>query len=263
MPKRLGVITSLFASPLFAGLQTKDPHPAFRVTADLPALLAIKLREKSLDAAFLSPIDYAREYQMYGVVTNSCVAATSSAASAVIVFHEHLRTVRSLAVSPSSTSEIVLANLLFSEEFGGAPTLIPFHGTLEEGLQKADGVLCVGDEARNAQNGKRPVFDLIEEWYDSTNLPFVHGVWVARPNALTVRETALLSASRDEGVRSIQLQESTREYLSSFNYTLDEPATAGLTEFFRLAFYHGILQDVPELRIFPTDTATQKEANSN
>jgi predicted solute-binding protein len=264
MPKRLGVTTSLFASPLFAGLQKSPaPHGLVAVTADAPASLAIKLREKTLDAAFLSPVDYARDYQMYGVVPDCCVAAGHSAASAVIVFREHLRTVTTLAVSPSSASEIVLANILFREQFGGAPTMIPFYGSLDDGLKKADGVLCVGDDARNALREQRPALNLIEEWYDNTDVPFVHGVWVSRPNALTPEETTLLSTSRDEGVGAIPLEESTRAYLSSFLYTLDDQVTAGLTEFFRMAFYHGILSDMPDLRIFPSATSSPSDSMRN
>jgi predicted solute-binding protein len=261
MPKRLGVTTSLFASPLFSGLY--KPHPAITATAGVPAILAMKLREESLDAAFLSPIDYAREYQMYGVVSDCCVATTIGSASAVIVFHEHLRAIKTLAVSPSSASEIVLADILFREQFGDPPSMIPFIGSLQDGLQKADGVLCVGDDALKARQEGRPLLDLIEEWHDITDLPFVHGLWISRPDTLSSEENALLSASRDEGVRAIPLEEPMRDYLSSFLYTLDDQVKAGITEFFRMAFYHGILHDVPDLRILPSRTTHSFESNLN
>lgn len=261
MPKRIGVSTSLFASPLFSRLRPPGPCGPFLVSADVPAALAIKLREKSLDAAFLSPIDYAREYQMYGIMSDCCAAAGAGAPGAVIMFRDQLRSVRSLAVSPASASEIILADLIFREQFGGPPSLIPFLGTPEDGLAKADGVLCVGDDALRIRNEGRPLFDLTGEWVAGTDLPFVHGIWVSRPEALTGAEIRFLGESRDEGVAAIPADSAHGPYLSTFTYTLDDSATASLSEFFRLAYYHGILADLPDLRLLFRDSTAAPAVN--
>ena len=90
--------------------------------------------------------------------------------------------------------------------------------------------------------------DLVEEWSDFTELPFVHGVWTERANALTDEEAELLIKAGKRGVEKVRENEK-REQTGEqpFSFLLDEENIASLGEFFRLAYYHGILPDIPDL----------------
>ncbi|HLD30238.1 MAG TPA: MqnA/MqnD/SBP family protein, partial [bacterium] len=115
--------------------------------------------------------------------------------------------------------------------------------------------------------------DLVEEWNDLTNLPYVHGMWVGREES--ERELFLpqvASLSRD-GVQhladiagqlarkySLSPQEAT-EYLSSFTYTLGKEEEESLTEFIRYAYYHGILPDAPDLNFFDLASPSAQTLN--
>ena len=248
MAKRLGINPSLFAEPLFhLFTQGDDALGDFLVSEDIPAQLAIRLREKSLDAAFLSPIDYARDYAMYAVLPGFCLAAEHRSQSAIIIFKENLRKISTLAVSPSSSSEIVLATIVCAERFDGMPTLIPFIGSVDDGLGKADAVLCIGDQAL-AESGRPAQLDLVEEWSDMTDLPFVHGIWITRPHGLTGHEVETLTSVSRRCIGTFRPDDTHREYLQNFRYELDERPQSGLNEFFRMAYYYGILGDLPDLR---------------
>jgi predicted solute-binding protein len=256
MAKRLGIIPSLFARPVFHHLTTRNhPLPDFVVTEDVPANLAIRLREKSLDAAFLSPIDYGRDYAMYSILPGICVAAGIRSMSAVVVFKQGLRKISTLAVSPSSSSEIVLANIIFAEQFDGTPTIVPFIGSVDDGLRKADAVLCTADDAFGTAD-RTAKLDLIEEWYTLTDFPFVHGFWVTRRDGLTPVEVETIVSMGKKGVENYHEDQKHKEYLGHFRYDFDDDVKSGLNEFLRMAYYYGILKDIPDVRYFSSEDDT-------
>ena len=64
MKKRLGIISASYARPLFDDL-IRSQTAGFNFTEDVPAKLAIALRQGSLDGAFLCPVDVAKESSRY------------------------------------------------------------------------------------------------------------------------------------------------------------------------------------------------------
>jgi predicted solute-binding protein len=133
-------------------------------------------------------------------------------------------------------------------------------------LAKADAALVVSEIPNLYEESGVFVLDLVEEWNDLTDLPYVHGFWVGREEEMTEQEAKALLTAKDNGVL-LQLQiaqESARQknlpigkttqYLSSFSYDLDEREEESLTEFMHYAFYHTIIGDVPEIRFFDLES---------
>ena len=44
--------------------------------------------------------------------------------------------------------------------------------------------------------------------------------------------------------------EEIRHYLSTFSYNLDEVKVSAMGEYFRMAYYLGILNDIPDIKFF-------------
>ncbi len=265
MAERLGIIPYRYAQPVFHGLREKKPGQKehFDIVEDYPATLAVKLREKELDGAFLSPIDYAREYAMYRILPGVAVVAEGESRSALALFNEHLHSIKSLAVDARSSSEIVLAHLVMAEKYDTVPKIIPFIGSVEQALDKADAVLCVGDEALHMMDHTNKL-DLVDEWEDITGMPFVHGMWVAREKAFSPSETNNLIESARRGVERVDeyVQSAPAGYFEQFGYEFNQAAITSLTEFFRMAYYHGILQDIPDVKFHSLDGMSDSPAVS-
>jgi hypothetical protein len=153
--------------------------------------------------------------------------------------------VASLAVDPSFSSEIVLASILLAEEFEGAPAIVPTFGTPASMLQHADAVLLVGRAAVESAPENTQGIDLIEAWAELTELPYVYGLWCAREESLNSEERSV--------IRAVHL--GTPAAGAEFTHRIDAEAEEGLREFFRFAFYHGVLTDIPDLHWFD-DIAT-------
>ncbi len=253
--KRIGIVPHLFAQPLFYGLKRQEDPPAFELVESRQAgtaELAIKLRQAQLDGAFLSPIDYARESSRYRIIPSVGVRSEGESSAVSLLFREDLRRVNSIAVDPSAGSEVVLAHLIFAEKYDSVPRIIPTPASGEEALAGADAVLLLGDSALEAE-GRRNKLDLVAEWGDMTGLPYIHGFWVVPGEALSVPEVLTIIESGRNGASNLESFGPTSGYLRRFSYDLDEESLAALAEFFRMAFYHGILKEVPELNQFDLD----------
>jgi len=263
--KRLGIVPHLYAQPLFYGLKRQEDPPLFELvesrqagTADL----ALKLRHAQLDGAFLSPIDYAREYSRYRILPSVGVLSEGESSTVCLLFHESLRRVDSIAIDPSAGSEVVLAHLIFAEKYDSVPKMVPMIGTPEEALGKGDAVLLLGDSAREVR-GRKNKLDLVDEWNDMTGLPYVHGFWTVPEDALSVTELRLIVESGRKGASDPESISRDTGYLRNFRYDLNEEALASLAEFFRMAFYHGILKDIPDIRLHDLDAHPLSAARLN
>ena len=176
--RRIGIVPDLVARPLFSRFH----EPGYDVVRGVPGALAVKLREQQLDGAFLSPIDAARGLPGCRPAGGGCLAARAGSNTAKLLFRSGIRDVRTVAVDPGRTSEIVLAHLVLIEQYDLTPRIVPMKGSTTEALSECDAALVAGDEA----SGERAVddgLDLIEEWMEIADLPFVHGLWYARDGA--------------------------------------------------------------------------------
>jgi predicted solute-binding protein len=244
MAKRIGIVPYRYAGPLLDRLRSRA-HPSFELVESSSGELAIQLRQRLLDGAFLSPIDYAREYQMYRMIPRAGIYSAGESGAVLLAFRENVRAITTLAVDPGFSSEIVLAHIVCVEKFDTRPRIIPTTGSVDEMLHHADAALIAGDAALQLRDRANKL-DLVDEWTDISDLPFVHGVWVTREEAFTDSEIRLLSESSPDAPST------DNEDFLSFQYNLTDDAVAGMTEFFRMAYYHGVLKDFPEVRFLKT-----------
>lgn len=258
MPHRLGIIPHAYARPLFAGLEHPEgpASSAFELVKENSAQLAIELRQGNLDGAFLSPVDFARDHSRYVLVPESGVASRGESGTVLLLFRERGTQVRTIAVDPSSTSEIVLAHLVLAEKYDIAPQFVPVQAPPSSALETADAVLVVGDAAA-AMAGWERKLDVVDEWEDATGLPFIHGLWAVRPDAL---DAAHLSRLRRSGPGADARGGTASSGEVWYGLTEDDRGAFG--EFLRAAYYHGILKDIPDVFYLPDTSAESNTSTS-
>ncbi|HXX64617.1 MAG TPA: MqnA/MqnD/SBP family protein [Bacteroidota bacterium] len=251
----IGIPAEIYCRPFVEILRANG---VFEVVLDAPASLAQKLAKRSLKGAFLSPIDFARNASDYRIVPGCAVSSDSGNKSLVLYFRGGAQAVRTLAVPPTSASDIVLAKILLAERFDSEPQLVPVVGDLPFMLAKADAALLSGEAALNASAVQPESIDLIEEWVAATDLPYVHGFWCGREKGLSKEECGVLSAlNTDIAGRSETSQRENPAPAEIYSYDFTESVQEGIREFLRYAYYHGILPDVPELVFFGSSEADE------
>jgi chorismate dehydratase len=179
LPLRIGAVTYLNSKPLVECLPEVFPHAVIR--DDYPSRLADDLAEGKLDVALIPSIEYFRR-DGYEIVSDACIAARGPVLSVKLYSRIPWGEVRTLGLDEGSRTSAALAKILLGERFGVKPQCVPFR--LEEEIEScpADAVLMIGDRAmRPPRETFHATWDLGEEWFRWTGLPFVFAMWVARP----------------------------------------------------------------------------------
>ena len=210
------------------------------------------------NAVFVPPIDFAQNSSGMVLYPNLGVSSIGDSGVARLFLRKNLPVIRTLAVGNVSTTDVVLSRIILGEKYESEPAIVPVIGTVDEMLAKADCALISGDSLLRLQTD-HPFIDLVDEWTDITELPFVHTVCIAREDAFAKEVVALLTSSQEAGKHSIDSianelsaelkisSDTLQQYLSHFSYGFNESSKTALEEFFRMAFYYGILGDVPEI----------------
>lgn len=269
---RLGVPDALYLRPLIDDLDRSgvDLHRT------LPAQLAVEFRERPeyLRGAFLSPLDYARHGGVYQIIPGIC-CSSSEPTGTIRLYVNPKKNITTLAVDIRVTSEIILAQIILAEKFPNLPsesqklTIVPMMPDPEAMLAKADAALVVGLAPSSGPSGLFSL-DLVEEWNDLTGVPYVHGMWVVREDQFTDGEARVLFEAKEKGVAGLlssavpdqgMSKDEPGRYFNRFSYEMSDQQTESLEEFFRYAFYHGALRDIPELNFFEASSPPQPSVN--
>jgi len=258
---RLGTCGDAMALPLLWGLTSGKVRHGFELVPDSLAANGLKFREGSLESSFLSPIDYARSDPSTQIVPKIGVAAAGGALTAAIFFAGGLKDISTLAVDVRFPSEVLLAKIILMEQWGTTPRFVPSDSPLNAVGSRTDAALLVGEAAWKAAGTSDQYIDLLESWEDLTDLPFVHVMVAVKEDALAQEHIDALRASQQLGIKTarnilvdrsgelgISLETLDRVLENYYRFELDEPALESLTEFFRYAYCHGSLTDLPDLK---------------
>lgn len=173
----IGAVSYLNSKPLVEGLT--ELLPQTRIRLDFPSRLADELTAGKLDVALIPSIEYFRG-RNYQILSDACVAAHGPVLSVKLYTRVPWGQIRSLALDEGSRTSATLARILLAERHGVFPTLEPLPLDHQTGETTADAVLLIGDRAILPPKEKfLGTWDLGEEWFEWTGLPFVFAMWVA------------------------------------------------------------------------------------
>ena len=200
---RIGAVSYLNSKPLVEGLA--DRLPEAEIHLDFPSRLADHLVSGRLDVALIPSIEYFRGHD-YEIISDACVAAHGPVLSVKLYTRVPWGEIKSLSLDEGSRTSATLARILLAERHGVFPKLEPLPLNHRTEDTTADAILLIGDRAIQPPKERfRATWDLGEEWFAWTGLPFVFAMWVANDGSavpdreLNAVETALCEA-RDCGV---------------------------------------------------------------
>jgi len=250
MRKRLGCIPHTFAQPVIRSLQSERGAASapFEVVQDIPTKITQKLRDGELHGAFLSPAEFTDVYAGCEIIPGVGVASEGESSSVMLAFSEGRKSLATISADLSFRSEIILAQIVLAEKYETAPAIIPLKGDPFSALRSADAVL-LHDAGNVALPDGIHSIDLVDEWYDIVELPFVHAFWMVRHGSLDTQELHSIKSLSASGLADMQAAEDQRPPSGLFSYDLDERALDGAREYLRMAYYYGFLKDIPDLKI--------------
>jgi chorismate dehydratase len=190
---KVGKIEYLNTVPVYYGfISGRTPGSGIEFVDNVPSELNRLLREGFLDASVISSYEYIRNQEKYLLLPNLSISAKKRVISVLFLstvpIHQLHR--KDVWITRSSMTSRELLKYLLREVYGVEPN---FHYyLLKENDLPANpkALLAIGDDALKLLHSRRfPfVYDLAEEWFNLTGLPFVFAVWAVRKDSFREKE---------------------------------------------------------------------------
>ena len=201
-PLRIGAVSYLNTKPLVYNLQALAGD--VKLSFDYPSCLADGLADGALDVALIPSIEQL-QHPEYRIVSNACIACRGPVMSVKLLSRVPLAEIRSLALDQGSRTSVALAQILLKKRFGLIPRCSSLPLGTPMGDVSTDAVLVIGDRAIHPPaDGFVAEWDLGQQWWQWTKLPFVFAAWIARPDARVGNLAAALEAARDAGIAHLR-----------------------------------------------------------
>lgn len=265
-PLRLGLIPFLNLLPISAHLHLRGL--AVEIVEGVPRRMNQALRSGMLDVAPASSIEYLRNPELYHILRDMSISSRGAVRSVAVFsqFPIDQWEGRLIACATESETSVALLEVLLRRLWKVNAVLVD-----ENKARDPIAFLRIGDRAlRELWSGTwKYVWDLGEEWYKWTNLPFVFAIWLVRTEVAIARRhlvekvhMALIQA-RQRGLRKLESCVSEggkrlrgspiqlREYFKGLDYTLGQDHLLGLERFARELYEIGRIQSVPTLSLWP------------
>jgi chorismate dehydratase len=197
-PLRIGAVNYLNTRPLICDLEELAPQG--ELLLDVPSRLADQLAAGELEVALIPAIEYFR-HGGYTVVPNIAIATRGPVLSVTLFSRVPWAAIRRVALDEGSRTSATLTRILLRCRYGVEPEVLPLP--LDQAAEDvdADAVLLIGDRAMHAcLPGFAHAFDLGQEWFEWTALPFVYAFWAVRPGVDLHGIDAALTEAKKRGL---------------------------------------------------------------
>ncbi|MCE9530801.1 MAG: menaquinone biosynthesis protein [Planctomycetes bacterium] len=243
---RVGAVNYLNTKPLIENLSAFAEN--VELSLEVPSKLADQLHQGELDVALIPVIEFFRS-GTYSMVPDIAIASRGPVLSVTLFSRVPWKEIRSVAMDEGSRTSAALTQILLRTRYQVEAEIRPLPLDADPEETATDAVLLIGDRAMRAcLPGFAFAYDLGQEWFDWTGLPFVYAVWAVRAGVdLAGVDRALLEAKQHGVARAgiIAQREAPlleldagfcRRYLSNIlSFDLGPRERAGLNRFYSLA----------------------------
>lgn len=173
---RIAAIRFINALPLIYGLEKRGLH---EIVFETPSRCYNKLVNGEVDLALIP---------VFGTQTNSSIkafgglgiAAERRTESVFLFCKKPPDQVRIVGTDPASLTSTTLLKIILKKKYGNTPDFHPnTNSNIVESLKLSDAVLVIGDGALLSNRTGYDVYDLAEEWFSMTGLPFLFAIWAS------------------------------------------------------------------------------------
>lgn len=176
---RVSAISYLNTAPFVYGLQHSDILENIDITFDYPSECARKLQQKESDIGII-PVAALLSLPKYEVISDYCIGAVGAVRTVALFSNSPLEKIEKIYLDYQSRTSVNLAKILSKKFWKISPEWIPFSPSQDaNGLEPHEGLVIIGDRVFNSEKNYKYCYDLAEEWFRYTGLPFVFAVWAS------------------------------------------------------------------------------------
>jgi chorismate dehydratase len=261
MRQRVCVPYFLDAQPLVAGL---EEQANVQLVRGAPSEMLQRLHWDQADVCLLPTIELQHSEEALVAVPAGCIAAAGATLNFRVFSRRRPEKLRVLWADSEARTSIVLAQLLWAQNYRTNLEIIPFNAGAQLLPQDAEAILLVGDKLSAAPpSGWEWQFDLSAMWFELTGLPFVYAIWATREEADYKGLYQILLDARKRGQRQLDAiarrlgpeagwsEEQAVKYLTrQIQYEFTDDHYEGIEEFFDRAEEFGLIQDYHPMRFY-------------
>lgn len=142
-----------------------------------PAECANNLKNGNAQIGII-PVAALPEIKNSTIISNYCIASLSFVRSVILFSQVPLNQIKRIYLDYQSRTSVKLIQYLANKKWNIHPEFIDAYPGYELKISETTAGLVIGDRALQMENQFLYQWDLAEEWYEYTNLPFVFAVWV-------------------------------------------------------------------------------------
>ncbi len=239
---RVSVVAYLNAQPFIYGLKHHDISKKINLALDIPSECARKLLNQEADIG-LVPVAVIPQLKDFEIIGKTCIGAIGKVASVLLCSDVPLNEIEKVFLDFHSRTSVALVQVLSKHFWEITPDFVQAPNDFIPQIQNKTAGVIIGDRTFNLQQDFKYIYDLSEEWFKFTGLPFVFAAWVGR-KGIDVKVLSAFEAALQLGLKKkdFVIKECQPMYGDSFDvahylnvniqYELDDEKTKGMRIFF-------------------------------
>ncbi len=176
---KISAVSYLNTYPFLYGIYS-NPHltKKIEISTDYPSVCAQKLIDGNVDLG-LVPVAVLPQIKDYSIISDYCISAFKQVKSVMLFSDVPLNEIKTILLDYQSRTSVNLAQILASEFWHISPVWQKASLNFEKEIKTTTAAVLIGDRALNRLNEHKYVYDLAEEWFKFTQLPFVFATWTS------------------------------------------------------------------------------------
>lgn len=242
MSVRISAVSYLNSIPFVYGLTHSGLFTDHDLVLEVPAKCAQSLKSKSSSVALLPVGALLQLSNGIQVIGDYCIGANKQVKTVTLYANQPVNELQTIFIDQDSVTSAGLIKILFKNHWKTSPT---YKNLSHAKLGRNEGFLAIGDKTFALNNDFVNKYDLAEEWYYLTGLPFVFAVWAGHlplkqdflnrfNNAIEfgiAHKAEALASYKDLKIG----YEEANDYLNNYiDYHLDEPKKRALKLYLEL-----------------------------
>ena len=243
---RISAVKYANTYPFIYGLTESGFDKRVILETDHPSDCARKLIEGKVDIG-LVPVAILPLLPEYYIISDYCIGAKGKVRTVMLLSNCVLDVIRTVYLDYRSLTSVSLVKVLtrktWTRKFRWADTSDGFDFT---NIEDNDAIVLIGDQCFEYEKIYKFKYDLAEEWYDFSGLPFVFACWTSNKN-LNKRFLKEFNTALGSGVKNIDKvvekfsrsgpvdRAELKEYLTkNIDFILNKEKREGMDSFLRL-----------------------------
>jgi chorismate dehydratase len=176
---KISAVSYLNSTPFIYGFENyKDIRSKIALTKDNPAVCSEKLKNGSADIGLIPAAEYPN-IPNGQIISDYCIGAKGAVKTVLLLSDVALEKIKTILLDYQSRTSVNLVQVLAENFWKIKPQFVPAKKGYETTITGSTAGVIIGDRTFKLPKKFRYTYDLSEEWFKFTGLPFTFAVWAA------------------------------------------------------------------------------------